>query len=149
MQQGCRVSGYGRRICPQTAHLQQGALHTWELPEADLKTGPFYGHTPLELDIAELEEYLYHLILKDSDRLCSFKHLVYGLHRLYKLFGKEDLQLALPKISRPNKLQAALSKQEVKSLLKTAVHLREKVMFALTYYTGFALMNSPIIWSAT
>ena len=82
------------------------------------KLSLFYNRTPLELEIGELEEYLYLLIQKDTDSLSSFKHLVYGLRKLYQLFDKEELHLALPSINRPNKLPVVLSKQEVKRLLK-------------------------------
>ena len=103
------------------------------------KLALFYGRTPLELDIDELEEYLYYLIQRDTDALSSYKHLVYGLRKLYQLFGKDELTLALPKIDRPNKLPVVLSGQEVKQLLKTPVLIREKIMFGLTYDTGMRI----------
>jgi len=103
------------------------------------KLALFYERTPLELDIDELEEYLYYLIQRDTDALSSYKHLVYGLRKLYQLFGKDELTLALPKIDRPNKLPVVLSKQEVRTLLKTPVHIREKIMFGLTYDTGMRI----------
>ena len=103
------------------------------------KLALFYNLTPLQIGIGELEEYLYQLIQNDSDSLSSFKHLVYGLRKLYHLFGKEDLQLALPSICRPNKLPVVLSKQEVKRLIKAPEHIRERVMFALTYDTGLRI----------
>lgn len=103
------------------------------------KLALFYSRTPLELQVDELEEYLYHLIQKDTDSLSSFKHLVYGLRKLYMLFGKDELHLSLPAINRPRKLPVVLSKQEVKRLLKAPSHIREKVMFALTYDTGIRI----------
>ena len=103
------------------------------------KLALFYNRTPLELEIGELEEYLYLLIQKDTDSLSSFKHLVYGLRKLYQLFDKEELHLALPSIKRPNKLPVVLSKQEVKRLLKASERILEKVMFALTYDTGMRI----------
>jgi len=45
----------------------------------------------------------------------------------------------LSKINRPNKLPVVLSIKEVKILLKASVHIREKVMFALTYYSGMRI----------
>ena len=66
---------------------------------------------------------------QDTDSLSSFKHLVYGLRKLYQLFDKEELHLALPSIKRPDKLPVVLSKQEVKRLLKAAERILEKVMF--------------------
>ena len=103
------------------------------------KLALYYNRNPLELEIDELEEYLYHLIQSDTDALSSFKHLVYGLRKLYHLFDKEDLLLQLPKINRSKKLPVVLSQQEVKELLKAPVHIREKVMFGLIYDTGMRI----------
>lgn len=100
------------------------------------KLALFYGRTPLELDTSEIEEYLYQLIQKDSDSLSSFKHLVYGLRKLYQLFDKEKLQLSLPSINRPNRLPVILSKEEMKRLLQAPVHIRERVMIGFVYDTG-------------
>lgn len=98
-----------------------------------------YKRNPLELEIDELEEYLYHLIQADTDALSSYKHLVYGLRKLYQLFDKEALLLQLPKINRPKKLPVVLSRREVKELLKAPVHIRERVMFGLIYDTGLRI----------
>ncbi len=99
----------------------------------------YYNRSPLELEIDELEEYLYHLIQKDSDSLSSFKHLVYGLRKLYLLFDKEKLQLALPSISKPNKLPVVLSIEEMKRLLNAPVHIGERVLFGFIYDTGIRI----------
>jgi len=103
------------------------------------KLALYYNRTPLEIEIGELEEYLYYLIQKDTDSLSSFKHLVYGLRKLYQLFDKEELHLSLPSIKRVNKLPVVLSKQEVIRLLKAPERILEKVMFALTYDTGIRI----------
>jgi integrase/recombinase XerD len=103
------------------------------------KLALYYKRSPLELEIGELEEYLYYLIQKDTDALSSYKHLVYGLRKLYLLFDKEELHLALPSIKQPNKLPVVLSKQEVKRLLKAPERILEKVMFGLTYDTGLRI----------
>ena len=103
------------------------------------KLALYYKRSPLDLEIGELEEYLYYLIQKDTDSLSSYKHLVYGLRKLYLLFDKEELHLSLPSIKRPNKLPVVLSTQEVISLLKAPERLQEKVMFALTYDTGMRI----------
>jgi integrase/recombinase XerD len=100
-----------------------------------------YKRTPLNIEIGELEEYLYFLIQKDTDSRSSFKHLVYGLRKLYQLFDKDELQLSLPSINRPNKLPVVLSKQEIKRLLKAPEHIREKVMIGLTYDTGLRMQE--------
>ena len=98
-----------------------------------------YERTPLELEVNDLEEYLYFLIQNDSSSQSSFKHLVYGLRKLYFLYDKEELLLKLPEISRPRKLPVVLSKSEVKRLLKAPKNLRERVLFGLTYDTGMRI----------
>jgi integrase/recombinase XerD len=103
------------------------------------KLALYYKKNPLHLDIDELEEYLYYLMQKDTDALSSYKHLVYGLRKLYFLFDKEELLLKLPKIGRPKKLITVLSQQEIKELIKAPVHLREKIIFGLIYDTGMRI----------
>ena len=96
------------------------------------KLALYYGRTPLEISVSELEEYLYFLVKKeDSPSRSSFKHLVYGLRKLYQLFDKEELQLGLPPISRPDKLPVVLSTQEMKRLLSSPERIWERVMFGL------------------
>jgi len=103
------------------------------------KLAMHYKESPLDLEIDQLEEYLYHLIQNDTDSLSSFKHLVYGLRKLYHLFGKEDLQLSLPSINRPNKLPVVLSTDEMKRLLKAPERIGIRVMFGLVYDTGMRI----------
>ena len=100
-----------------------------------------FGCTPLELTQYDLEDYLYHLIQKDTDSLSSFKHLVFGLRKLYLLFDKEELHLSLPTIHRANKLPVVLSSQEMKRLLKAPTHLWERIMFGLIYDTGLRIQE--------
>ena len=105
------------------------------------KMALYFGRTPLELSQADLEEYLYHLIQKDSDSLSSFKHLVYGLRKLYLLFDKEELHLSLPSINRPNKLPVVLSTVETRRLLKAPEHIWERVLLGLIYDTGLRIQE--------
>lgn len=98
-----------------------------------------FERTPLELDLGELEEYLYMMIQKGSDSLSAFKHLVCGLRKLYLLFDKEELHLSLPSINRPKQLPVVLSKQEVKRLLKAPERIWERVLFGLVYDTGLRI----------
>jgi len=103
------------------------------------KLALYYKRTPLDIDVNELEEYLYFLIQKDTDSRSSFKHLVYGLRKLYQLFDKEELNLALPIINKPNKLPVVLAKEDIKNLLNTLEHIRERIMFGLIYDTGLRI----------
>lgn len=98
-----------------------------------------YNRIPLELEVNDLEEYLYYLIQNDTASQSSFKHLIYGLRKLYQLHDKEELELSLPPISRPKKLPVVLSQTEVKQLLVAPQGVRERVMFGLAYDTGLRI----------
>lgn len=98
-----------------------------------------YGRNPLELNYNELEEYLYFLVKKDTDSMSSYKHLVYGLRKLYRLFDKEELLLHLPRLRASGKLPVVLSTGEVKRLLKAIGNIRERVLFGLAYDTGLRI----------
>ncbi len=103
------------------------------------KLALYYKRTPLEIEVDELEEYLYYLIQRDTDSQSSYKHLIYGLRKLYYLFGQESLLVGLPKISRQKRLPVVLSIREVKELLVAPKHIRERVMFGLIYDTGLRI----------
>lgn len=105
------------------------------------KLALFYGRTPLELNTYELEEYLYHLLQQDTDAKSSFKHLVYGLRKLYALFGCEELELSLPPMKASGKLPVVFSHSEVKKLLLAGEHLYERLLFGLFYDTGVRIQE--------
>lgn len=99
-----------------------------------------FKRTPLELKLSELEEYLYMLMQSNTTHsLSSFKHLVYGLRKLYHLFDKEELELSLPAMNRPKKVPVVLSHQEMKRLLNAPDRLVEKVLFGFIYDTGLRI----------
>ena len=103
------------------------------------KLALYFDAVPLDLEMAELEEYLYFLIESDTESQSSLKHLVYGLRKLYQLFDKPKLELQLPSISRPNKLPVILSNKKVVRLLCAPERMAYKVMFGLTYDTGLRI----------
>jgi site-specific recombinase XerD len=98
-----------------------------------------YKQLPLRLDTADLEEYLYFLIQNDTASQSSFKHLIYGLRKLFLLFDQEELHVCLPKISRSKKLPVVLSHPEIKRLLLAPCNMRERVMFGFVYDTGLRI----------
>lgn len=98
-----------------------------------------YNQTPLDLSIDQLEEYLFHLRLEEKPSLSSFKHLVYGLRHIYAMAGKEELQLALPKIEASKKLPVVLSQQEIKKLINAPKLLKHRVMFGVIYDGGLRI----------
>jgi len=99
-----------------------------------------YDKLPIDLEAIDLEEYLYYLTQKDtSGSQSAFKHLVYGLRKLYLLYDKEVLHLCLPQIPHSGALPVVLSGEEVKSILSAFEELRHRVMFGLAYDTGIRI----------
>lgn len=97
--------------------------------------------SPLELAPVELEEYLYHLMQTGNatSSLSEFKHLVYGLRKLYLLHGLDAMHIKLPKLPHSKALPVVLSHGEIKRLLLAPKHLWERVLYALAYDTGMRI----------
>ncbi len=99
-----------------------------------------YGKSPLNMEAIELEEYLYFLVQKDmSGSQSAFKHLVYGLRKLYLLYDKEALHVSLPQIPHSGALPVVLSGPEVKAILRAFDELCHRVIFGLAYDTGLRI----------
>jgi len=100
------------------------------------------GKTPLEMEPDEIDNYLYYLVNRDTDSQSSFKHLVYGLRKLYKLNECDQLHITLPSIQRPQKLPVVFSTEEIRRLLKAPRHLRDRVLLGIIYDTGLRISEA-------
>lgn len=96
-----------------------------------------FNFLPHELDTEQVEEYLY--ILKtqhDTPSESFFKHTVYGLRYVYKMYGMKHKHIALPAIKRPKKLPVVMNVDEVKLMLKTPHLLKHRMILAVLYDCG-------------
>ena len=100
------------------------------------------GKTPLEMEPDEIDNYLYFVVNRDTDSQSSFKHLVYGLRKLYKLNECDQLHITLPSINRPQKLPVVFSTQEIKRLLKAPKLLRDRLLLGVIYDTGLRISEA-------
>ena len=104
--------------------------------------------SPLDLDREQFLDYLHHLKAQNKTPSDSFfKHTVYGLRYLYRVYGLEEHRVALPEIERPKKLPVILSQKEVRLLLKTPKLHKHRLMLALLYGCGlrnFELCNLQV-----
>ena len=102
----------------------------------------------LELDDEAILDYLHFLKRKKSTPSDSyFKHTVYGLRYLYRIYEKEESRVILPKIEGQKALPVVLSQQEVKLLLRAPKLLKHRLVISLLYGCGlrnFELCNLKI-----
>jgi site-specific recombinase XerD len=99
--------------------------------------GLYLKHDLLDLDDEVILDYLHYLKQKHRTPSDSyFKHTVYGLRYLYRIYDKVESRVILPSIERPRKLPVVLSQQEVKLLLKAPKLLRHRLILALLYGCG-------------
>ena len=101
----------------------------------------FFNQIPLELSDAVINEYLVEIRSRKNPSETYFKHAVYGLRYLFRLFGREDRAIALPQIARSNKLPVILNRKEVVELLNTPKLLKHRVLLGLTYAAGLRLFE--------
>lgn len=102
----------------------------------------------LEIDDEQILDYLH--VLKRKHKTPSdsfFKHTVYGLRYLFRIFDRTESRVILPSIERPKKLPVVLSWQEVRTLLKAPKLLKHRLILSLLYGCGlrnFELCNLKI-----
>lgn len=91
----------------------------------------------LELDDEVILDYLHPLKQKHKTPSDSyFKHTVYGLRYLYRIFQKQESRVILPSIERPKKLPVVLSQPEVRQLIKAPKLLRHRLILGMLYGCG-------------
>lgn len=99
----------------------------------------------LALDDEAILDYLHYLKSQRSTPSQSyFKHTIYGLRYLFRIYGKEESRVILPSIERQKALPVVLNQQEVKSLLKAPNLLKHRLIVSLLYGCGlrnFELCN--------
>ena len=97
----------------------------------------------LALDDEAVLDYLH--FLKDQHKTPSdsyFKHTVYGLRYLYRIYEKVESRVILPSIERPKQLPVVLSQHEVRLLLKAPKLLKHRLILSLLY--GCGLRNAEL-----
>jgi site-specific recombinase XerD len=110
--------------------------------------GMYFQVDLLRLEDEQIQDYLHHLKTNRHTPSASFfKHTVFGLRYLFRLYNKQESRVVLPSIERPKKLPVVLSEQEVKRLLQAPKLLKHRLMLGLLYGCGlrnFELCNLKI-----
>ena len=95
------------------------------------------------MDSEQVLDYLHYQKSRHNTPSNSFfKHTVYGLRYLYRLYDLPEHRVGLPSIERPKKLPVVLSKKEVKLLLRTPKLHKHRLLLALLY--GCGLRNAEL-----
>ena len=100
------------------------------------------GKTPLDMEPDEIDNYLYFIVNRDTDSQSSFKHLVYGLRKLYKLNECDHLHITLPSINRVQKLPVIFSAEEIKRLLRAPKRLQDRLLLGIIYDAGLRISEA-------
>lgn len=96
-----------------------------------------YGCLPTQLDTDQINDYLYFLQKKHKTLSDSYyKHTVYGLRYIFRMYGLKDKRIELPQIKREKKLPVVLSREEMKRLLKAPALLKHRILIGLLYGCG-------------
>ena len=117
--------------------MSESTLKNYSRPLA--KMAIHFGCDPTNLDFEQVQDYLLYLKETSTPSRSYFKHCIYGLRFAFRLQGKEELALRLPKLERQKDLPVVLSQQEIKLMLKTPQYLKHRVMLGLLYGCGLRL----------
>ena len=99
--------------------------------------GLHFKISPEELSEEQIQDYLYHCKgLHNTPSESFFKHTVYGLRAIYKVFGLNEKRISLPEVKGQNSLPIVLSKHEIKQLLNAPKFLRHRLMLGVLYGCG-------------
>lgn len=91
-----------------------------------------YGRLPEEITDNEYVEY-YNKLLKRKASGSHMLHAVYCVRKYFKLFGLDCPLSANPTIPARRTLPVVLSQNEMKSLLKACIDLRDKALIGLMF----------------
>ena len=106
-----------------SSHLAKMALH--------------YQAVPQDLDMDQINDYLYLLQREHHTPSDSyFKHTVYGLRFIFRMYGLKDKRIELPSIKREKKLPVVLSREEMKRLLIVPQLLKHRILLGVLYGCG-------------
>ena len=91
---------------------------------------------PTKLEEEQINGYLQNLTHGPAPSKSYFKHTVYGLRFLFRIYDLEDRAIRLPNLKRTNKLPVVLSISECRRLFQSGRLLKHRVLLCLVYSAG-------------
>lgn len=99
-----------------------------------------YRCLPLKLTDKQINDYLTLHKTGQLDRLQPsegyFKHTVFGLRYMFKMYGIEGRKVGMPVMKRKKPLRDIMNRYEVMTLLRSATLEKHTIAFALAYGSG-------------
>lgn len=89
-----------------------------------------------ELEEEQINGYLQFLLTDQQPSKSYFKHTVYGLRFLFRVYGREDKALKLPSLKKSSPLPVVLSGKECKVLFRSGRILKHRVLLSFIYSAG-------------
>jgi site-specific recombinase XerD len=100
------------------------------------KISLYFKQVAINLDEEQINGYLFDLLKGDTPSKSYFKHTVYGLRYLFRIYDKEDKAIRLPNLKREAPLPVVLSKEECRKLFKSGRMLKHRILLCLIYSAG-------------
>lgn len=100
------------------------------------KISLYFKKSILDLDVDEVNNFLFELSKKKDASSTYFKHTVYGLKFFFRLHDLDDRALRLPTLKSKRKLPDVFSREDLKELFKAPQRLKQRVLLALIYSAG-------------
>jgi integrase/recombinase XerD len=92
--------------------------------------------SPPDLDLDEINSYLFAMKTERDMSDTFFKHTVYSLRFLFRVYDREDRAIRLPSMKNKRKLPVVFSQQELRRLFKAPQRLKQRVLLSLIYSAG-------------
>jgi integrase/recombinase XerD len=142
------VPGFGdtyRKFEQQLVLMQRSKSASQNYGRSLAKLAIHFQIDPLNLGIEQINDFLYNLLKTSPPSKSYFRHTVYGLKCLYRIFGKDVKALQMPPVKDPDTLPVVLSKPEVKKLLACTTNIKHKVMLGLLYGSGLRMNEARML----
>ena len=100
------------------------------------KVSLYFKKSLFDLDVDEVNQFLYWTAKNTETSPSTFKHTVYGLRFFFRIHGLDDMAIRLPSVKNHRQLPTVFSRQELKRLFKAPQRLKHRVLFSLAYSAG-------------
>jgi site-specific recombinase XerD len=95
-----------------------------------------FKQVPIHIEEEQINGYLFDLVKGKNPSKSYFKHTVYGLRYLFRMYDLPDKAIKLPALKKSNSLPVIFSSSECKTLFKSGRTLKHRVLLSLIYSAG-------------